>query len=103
MLHYSLQTLDKLDTQERKEKEEEERACQKETERLLLQSIKDPYPDYNPTLTARLINLPTNNLFQLSNFDSYTLPIGYNSYAILDSALVIPGLYSRTSLASQGS
>ena len=100
ILQRGLRTLDKLDTQERKEKEEEERACQEETERLLLQSIKDPYPDYNPILTARLINLPTNNLLQLSDFDPYTLPIGYNSYATLDSVLVILGLYSGTPLAS---
>ena len=103
MLRRGLQTLDKLDTQERKEKKEEERAYQEETDCLLSQSVKDPYPDYDPTLTARLINLPADDPLQLSDFDPYTLPIGYDSYTTLDSALVIPGSHSRTPLASQGS
>ena len=103
ILRRGLRTLDKLNTQERKEKEEEERVCQEETDCLLSRSVENPCPDYDPTLTARLINLPADNPLQLSNFDSYTLPIGYDSYATLDSVLVILGSHSRTPLASQGS
>ena len=66
-------------------------------------SIKDLVPDYNPTLLIYLYKLPLNNLFQLSNFNPYTLPIGYNSYVTLDSALVIPDSNSKTPLVSQGS
>ena len=98
-----LRTLDELNTQERKEKEEEERVCQEETERLLLQSVDDPCSNYDPTLTARLINLPADDLLQLSDFDPYTLPIGYDSYATLDSVLVVLGSRGGTPLASQGS
>ena len=99
ILRYSLKTLDELNTQERKESEER---LQQEAERLLERSTKDPYPDYDPTLLARLAGLPADNLIQLSDFDSYALPIGYNSYATLDSMIVTQGLNSKTPLASQG-
>ena len=63
----------------------------------------NPYSDYNPTLLARLADLPLDDPLQLSDFDPYTLPIGYNSYITLDCILVILGSGGRTPQASQGS
>ena len=83
-----MRTLDELDALEEKEKKEEERVRQEKAERLLLQSTKDPCPDYDPTLLARLADLPADDLLWLSDFDPYTLPVGYNSYAALDSSVV---------------
>ena len=104
ILRRGLQTLDKLDTQERKEKEEvEERVRQEEAERLLARSTKDPYPDYDPTLLARLATLPADDPLQLSDFNPYALPMGYDSYSTLDSVLVVLGSNSGTPPASQGS
>ena len=106
ILHYSLKTLDKLDTLEQKENKEKEKRKREERESIVQrgnpQEYEDPYSDYDPTLIARLIGLPTNDLLQLSDFDPYILPIGYYSYATLDSVIVTQGSSSETPLVSQG-
>ena len=106
ILRYSLKTLDKLNTLKQKENKEKEKHKREEQESIVRrgdpQEYEDPYSDYNPSLIARLADLPADNLFQLSDFDSYVLLVGYYSYAALDSVIATQGSNSETPLVSQG-
>ena len=105
ILLQGLQTLDKLDALEQKENKEKEKREREEQEAIVQrgnpQEYKDPYSDYDSTLIARLTGLPANDPLQLSDFNPYVLPIGYYSYATLDSIIATQGLSSETPLTSQ--